>query len=574
MSFDGQFMRDSQIDKQPETSSDLLGSSFVVSLMTFISRVLGLARDVVIAITVGASGFADAFFVAFKIPQFLRRLFAEGAFAQAFVPVLSEYRQQYESNGNVAAVKSLINAVCGVLGGSLFMLVGLVVLASPLVTMLFAPGFISQPEKFAMTEQMLRITFPYLLLISMTGFAGAILNSYDRFVVPAFTPVLLNLSLIGFALFATPFFSVPVYALAWAVLFAGCIQLLFQLPFLRQLDRLPSPRWDTQHAGVKKIALLMVPAIFGVSVSQINLLLDTVLASFLPTGSVSWLYYSDRLVELPLGVFGIAIATVILPSLSRLQLQNILMPSDADGSEQRHFLASAAQFRDTLEWALRAITIVAIPATAALWLLATPILYTLFQYQAMTPVDVGMAAVSLQAYSLGLMAFMAIKVLATGFFSRQDMKTPVKVGIIAMVANMVFNLIFVYLLHYHYQLGHVGLALATSLSAWLNAALLYRGLMKDNILLMAGDRDKPAGFLSANYWRLLLKITLAVAFMLFVLLQLLPTEQLWLTANWLTRTGYLVSIIISGFMSYCIVLWLTGVRIADFKPPEAIVQGD
>ena len=212
-------------------------------------------------------------------------------------------------------------------------------------------------------------------------------------------------------------------------------------------------------------------------------------------------------------------------------------------------MVSAAQFRDTLEWALRAITIVAIPATAALWLLATPILFTLFQYQAMTPVDVGMAAVSLQAYSLGLMAFMAIKVLATGFFSRQDMKTPVKVGIIAMGANMVFNVIFVYLLHYHYQLGHVGLALATSLSAWLNAALLYRGLMKNDILLMAGDRDKPAGLLSANYWRLLLKIIFAVAFMLFVLWQLLPTEQLWLTASWLTRSGYLASIIISGFIS-------------------------
>jgi putative peptidoglycan lipid II flippase len=346
------------------------------------------------------------------------------------------------------------------------------------------------------------------------------------------------------------------------------------LPFLRQLDRLPSPRWDTQHEGVKKIALLMVPAIFGVSVSQINLLLDTVLASFLPTGSVSWLYYSDRLVELPLGVFGIAIATVILPSLSRLQLQNIPIPSDADGSEQGHFLASATQFRDTLEWALRAITIVAIPATAALWLLATPILFTLFQYQAMTPADVGMAAVSLQAYSLGLMAFMAIKVLATGFFARQDMKTPVKVGIIAMVANMVFNLIFVYLLHYHYQLGHVGLALATSLSAWLNAALLYRGLMKNDVLLMSANLDKPVRLLSEDYWRLLLKITLAVGFMLFVLSQLLPTEQLWLTADWLTRSAYLAVIIISGFISYCIVLWLTGVRIADFRPPAVVERGD
>ena len=383
----------------------------------------------------------------------------------------------------------------------------------------------------------------------MTGFAGAILNSYSRFVVPAFTPVLLNLSLISFALFATPFFSVPVYALAWAVLFAGCIQLLFQLPFLRQLDRLPSPRWDTQHVGVKKIALLMV------RLYSASLLVRLIYCSIL-----CWRLFTDRrcllgsitlivLVELPLGVFGIAIATVILPSLSRLQLQNKAIPSDVSGREQGHLLASARSVSDTLEWALRAITIVAIPATAALWLLATPISYTLFQYQAMTPVDVGMATVSLQAYSLGLMAFMAIKVLATGFFSRQDMKTPVKVGIIAMVANMVFNLIFVYLLHYHYQLGHVGLALATSLSAWLNAALLYRGLMKDNILLIAGDSDKPAGFLSANYWRLLLKITLAVAFMLFVLWQLLPTEQLWLTANWLTRTGYLVSIII-------LVLWI------------------
>ena len=235
--------------------------------------------------------------------------------------VLSEYRECYEKEGNIAAVKSLINSVCGVLGGSLLMLVSIVIIASPLVTMIFAPGFISQEDKFEMTEDMLRITFPYLLLISLTGFAGAILNSYDRFVVPAFTPVFLNLSLIGFALFATPYFSEPVYALAWAVLFAGCLQFLFQIPFLIQIDRLPKPKWDIKHEGVKKILILMLPAIFGVSVSQINLLLDTIIASLLPTGSVSWLYYSDRLVELPLGVFGIAIATVILPGLSRLQIQ-------------------------------------------------------------------------------------------------------------------------------------------------------------------------------------------------------------------------------------------------------------
>ena len=428
-------------DGKAISAPSLLNSSAMVGVMTMLSRVMGLVRDVVIARLIGAGGYADAFFVAFKIPQFLRRLFAEGAFAQAFVPVLSEYRQRYEAEGNAAAIKGLINAVCGVLGGTLFMLVGLVVLAAPVVTAIFAPGFIDQPEKFALTQQMLRITFPYLLLISLTGFAGAILNSYDRFIVPAFTPVLLNLSLIGFALFATPFFSQPVYALAWAVLFAGVLQWLFQLPFLAKIDRLPKPKWDLKHAGVKKILILMVPAIFGVSVSQINLLLDTVLASFLPTGSVSWLYYSDRLAELPLGVFGIAIATVILPGLSRLQLQNL--SAESAGAND----GSAARFRATLNWALRCITLVAIPATAALIVLAAPILFTLFQYQAMTAADVAMSTYSLRAYALGLMAFMAIKVLATGFYAQQDMKTPVRIGIIAMVSNMVLNLIFVLILH-------------------------------------------------------------------------------------------------------------------------------
>ena len=539
----------------------LLNSSAIVGVMTMLSRVMGLVRDVVIARLIGAGGYADAFFVAFKIPQFLRRLFAEGAFAQAFVPVLSEYRQRYEAEGNVAAIKGLINAVCGVLGGTLFMLVGLVVLAAPVVTAVFAPGFIDQPEKFALTQQMLRITFPYLLLISLTGFAGAILNSYDRFVVPAFTPVLLNLSLIGFALFATPFFSQPVYALAWAVLFAGVLQWLFQLPFLAQIDRLPKPKWDLKHAGVKKILILMVPAIFGVSVSQINLLLDTVLASFLPTGSVSWLYYSDRLAELPLGVFGIAIATVILPGLSRLQLQNL----SAETTESND--GSAARFRATLNWALRCITLVAIPATAALIVLAAPILFTLFQYQAMTAADVAMSTYSLRAYALGLMAFMAIKVLATGFYAQQDMKTPVRIGIIAMVSNMVLNLIFVLILHHYWQLGHVGLALATSLSAALNAWLLFRGLSANKLL---SDSSTGKGrLLTSDYWRLLLQVLLAVFAMIAVLVWLLPELSSWATASWVSRCYDLSLLCIAGLATYLIALWLLGVRVQQFKSPEA-----
>ncbi|HBO12832.1 MAG TPA: murein biosynthesis integral membrane protein MurJ, partial [Halieaceae bacterium] len=329
---------------------------------------------------------------------------------------------------------------------------------------LFAPGFLDQPAKFALTADLIRVTFPYLLLISLTGLCGAVLNSYGRFAVPAVTPVFLNLSLIAAATVAAPWFEEPAFALAWGVFTAGVVQLLFQLPFLRRLELVPRPRWDTAHPGVRQILKLMVPALFGVSVSQVNLLLDTVLASFLPTGSVSWLYYSDRLAELPLGVFGIAIATVILPSLS------------ADRAAARE-----ERFTPTLDWAVRTVLLVAVPATAALLVLAEPILITLFQYGELSPRDVAMAGYSLRAYALGICAFMLIKVLAPGFYARQDMVTPVRIGIRAMVANMVLNIAFVVPLMVYLDLGHVGLALATSVAAYLNAGLLWRGLRREGI---------------------------------------------------------------------------------------------
>ena len=321
-------------EPQPKKSPSLLRSSAVVGVMTMLSRVLGLLRDIVLAGFIGASANADAFFIAFKVPQFLRRLFAEGAFSQAFVPVLSEY----QSMRSFADVKALVDRVAGVLGASLITVTGIAVIGAPVLTALFAPGFISQPYKYQLTSEMIRITFPYLFLISMTGFSGAILNSYGRFAVPAFTPVLLNLSLISSAIWISPYFSEPVFALAWGVMIAGVLQLFFQVPFLYQLKLLPKPVFDTRDEGVRRIMTLMLPALFGVSVSQINLLFDTVLASFLPTGSVSWLYYSDRLAELPLGVFGIALATVILPSLSR-----------------KHAEKSAEHFSKTLDWALRTV---------------------------------------------------------------------------------------------------------------------------------------------------------------------------------------------------------------------------
>ena len=450
-------MADGSAKSPVQTGPGLLRSSAVVGTMTTISRVLGLLRDVVIAAFIGASANADAFFIAFKIPNFLRRLFAEGAFSQAFVPVLADYKKA----GSAAAVKALVDRVAGVLGGSLLFITALSMLAAPLVTTIFAPGFVGQPEKFLLTTEMIRITFPYLFLISMTGFCGAILNSYGRFAVPAFTPVFLNLSLIFAALVAAPWFEEPVFALAWGVLLAGVVQLLFQLPFLYRLDLVPRPIWDSSDEGVRRIVKLMVPALFGVSVSQINLLLDTVLASFLPTGSISWLYYSDRLAELPLGIFGIAIATVILPNLSA-----------------HRAAARETSFSATLDWALRWVLLIGVPSALALILLAKPILITLFEYGALNARDVEMSALSLRAYSLGLIAFMLVKVLAPGFYARKDTATPVKIGIIAMVANMVMNLLFTLPLMYLWNIGHVGLALATSVAAMLNAGMLLRGLLR------------------------------------------------------------------------------------------------
>ncbi|MDY6816642.1 MAG: murein biosynthesis integral membrane protein MurJ [Pseudomonadota bacterium] len=513
--------------KQPAKVPGLLRSSGLVGMMTMLSRVLGLVRDMVIARYFGAGAGADAFFVAFKIPNFLRRLFAEGAFSQAFVPVLSSYRE----NQSLPDVRRLVNAVAGSLGLVLLGVTLVAMLGSPVLTALFAPGFLDEDVKFALTSDMLRITFPYLLLISLTAFAGGILNSYDRFAVPAFTPVLLNLAMIGAAIWLSPVMSEPVMALAWGVFIAGALQLFFQLPFLMQLGLMPRPKVDYRHEGVRRILKLMAPALFGVSVSQINLLLDTVLASFLQTGSVSWLYYSDRLSELPLGVFGIAIATVILPSLSR-----------------KHAAASTDQFAATLDWAVRAVLLIGLPAALALALLAEPLIATLFHYGEVTDRDVLMSAQSLRAYSAGLLAFMLIKVLAPGFFAREDTATPVKIGVIAMVANMAFNLALIV------PLAHAGLALATSLSAWLNGFLLWRGLRKE------GAWQSQPG------WPVFLaRLLFANAALAAVILWLKAPAADWLASGGLSRARDMAILVGSGVGVYFVALAVAGVRVRHFR---------
>ncbi len=423
----------------------------------------------------GAGAETDAFFLAFKIPNFMRRLFAEGSFSLAFVPVLSEVR----ATGDRRALKDLVDHVTGTLGGILLVFTAACVLAAPLVLAIFAPGWwIEDRPEFGMSAEMLRITFPYILLISLTALAGGILNTFDRFLVPALTPALLNISLIAAAVWLSGRMQVPVKALAWGVLVAGVAQLLVQVPALMRLGLMPRPRWGWRHPGVQKILRLMIPTLIGSSVAQINLLLDAVIATFLITGSVSWLYYSERLLEFPLGVFGVALSTVILPNLSR-----------KFASQDPH------AFSATLDWALRLALIVILPASLGLAMLSTPILITLFQYDAFQANDVEMASLSLSAYAAGLPAFIAVKVLAPGFYARQDTRSPVKIAIIAMVSNMGLNFIFVgVLLAMAFKGPHTGLALASSVAAYINAGMLYRGLRKQGAY-----RRNPAG--RASTWR-------------------------------------------------------------------------
>ena len=511
----------------PPPRRGLMRSGLVVSAMTMLSRVMGLVRDVVVATFLGAGNGSDAFFVAFKIPNFLRRLFAEGAFNQAFVPVLSEYSTQRTKQ----EIRELLNAVAGSLTALLALITALAMLGAPWLVWLFAPGFGRGPDKHAMTADMLRLTFPYLLLISLTAFSGSVLNTWNRFAVPAFTPVLLNISLIGAALFLMPLMEEPAMALAWGVLIAGAAQLAFQVPFLLRLGLLPTPWPNFAHDGVKRILKLMAPALFGVSVSQINLLLDTVLASLLAVGSVSWLYYSDRLVELPLGVFGVAIGTIILPALSK-----------------RHAEQSTEHFSAMLDWAIRVVLLLGVPAALALAVLAEPFLITLFHYGAMTDNDIQMAAMSLRAYAFGLVAFMLIKVLAPGFFARQDTKTPVKVGIIAMVANMVFNLLLIW------PLAHAGLALATALSAFLNAGLLGYLLYRQQVLVFQPGWGRYAVQLVGG------SVLMSVALMLVS-----PDWQVWLEFGLWQRVRWVAGLVVLGGGLYFIWLTALGLRLRHFK---------
>jgi len=506
--------------------------------MTLLSRVLGFVRDQTLAIAFGAGTAMDVFLVAFKIPNFLRRLFGEGAFAQAFVPVFTEYR---ETRSRQALVE-LAAHVSGTFIVVLLVVSTLGVATSPLLVMLFAPGFSDDPARYALAVHMLRITFPYLFFVCLIAYAGSMLNTFGRFAVPSFTPVLLNVSLIGAAVLLAPRMEVPIVALAWGVLGAGIAQLALQLPFLARLGLLPRPRWGRHHEGVKRIMKLMAPAVLGSSVAQINLLLDTVIASFLVAGSLSWLYYGDRLMEFPLGLLGVTLGTVILPRLAR-----------------GHSLEGDRDFRATLDWALRLVTVLGLPAAAGLAVLAEPLVATLFGYGEFAPEDIRMTAFALIAYAAGLPAFLAIKVLAPAFFARQDTKTPVRIGIVALVSNMAYNLVLVVpMVQLGFAAPHVGLALATTLSAWQQAITLYVTLGRRGIyhappaLVGFAARTLPA---------------LAVMTLLLVALEHADWHPDWHVLDAGDRVLLLLGTIVASVAAWIVALAAGGVRPRQLASP-------
>jgi putative peptidoglycan lipid II flippase len=504
---------------------NLLKALAAVSGMTLISRIMGFVRDTVIARIFGAGIYTDAFFVASKLPNLLRRLFAEGAFSQAFVPILAEYK----SRRGHEETRDLIDHVAGLLLLVLVIVTALGVLAAPVLVYVSAPGFTAAPQKFEVTVQLLRLTFPYILLISLVSLAGGILNTYSKFNIPAFTPVLLNLSTIVCALWLTPYFDPPVLALGIAMIIGGVLQLAFQIPHLTKLGLLPRFRLDFRHEGARRILKLMGPAVFGVSISQISLLINTIFASFLVTGSVSWLYYADRLMEFPTGMLGVALGTILLPSLAKHY---------ADDSPER--------YSELLDWGLRLTLLLALPAAVALAILAVPLISTLFFYGKFTLLDLAMTQQALVAYSLGLLGLIMVKVLAPGFYARQNIRTPVKIALFTLVATQLMNLAFIW------QLRHAGLALSIGLGACLNAGLLYYHLRRHDIY-----RPQP------GWTAFLLKLCGAVSVMAVVLWFAADTPT-WLHGNILSRAWHLGWVVIVGSGSYFAMLGMLGFRPKDY----------
>ena len=508
---------------------NLLRSLATISGLTLVSRILAFARDVLIARVFGAGMATDAFFVAFKLPNLLRRMFAEGAFSQAFVPIFGEYKNRRGHE----ETKLLLDHVATMLALILFVVTLIGIVAAPILVYISAPGFVKDAEKFDLTVQLLRFTSPYIFFISLVAVAAAILNTYNKFWVPAVAPILLNVCFIGGALWLAPYCHPPIMALAWAVFIAGIVQLAFQLPFLKKIDMLPTFRFSWTDEGMRRVIRQMGPAMFGVSIAQISLIINTIFASFLVAGSVSWLYYADRLMEFPSGLLGAALGTILLPSLSKC-----------------HASKNTVEYSKLLDWGLRLTFMLALPSALALGMIAVPLLSTFFQRGAFAASDVLMTSHALIGYSIGLIGLILVKILAPGFYARQDIRTPVKIGIVTLIATQLMNALFVYGMH----LQHAGLALSIGLGACLNSAILFYFLRKKGIY-----QPEPGW---AGYF---LKVGLALLALGVTLWFGMGSEQSWLTGSGWTRIERLAVLVTGSVVVYFSVLAALGFRPRDFS---------
>jgi len=527
-------------------SRGFLRSTAIVGLTTLLSRITGLIRDIVYASAVPAVAL-EVFVLANQIPNLLRRLFAEGAFSQAFVPVVAEYQAKRSEKD----VRELVNAVAGTLGGVLAVVSILGVIVAPAIVFVCAPGFRAKGEgQFALAVEMLRWTFPYLLFVSLTALAAGVLNTYRKFALPAFAPVVLNVVMIVFAAFLAPYFDRPVLALAIGIFVGGILQLAIQVPALISLRVLGMPRWNWQHEAVRRIARLLGPAILGSSMGQLSIVLSTGIASLLADGSMTWLYFADRLVEFPLGVFSIALATVILPSLSA-----------------HHSQESPAEFSATLAWGVRLVSVIVIPASVALFAIAGPLTIAIYHRKEFTAFDVEMTRLALMAFSMALLGWSLIKVLAPGYYARQNTRTPVRIAMWALGVTMILNVLLVAVLaatgRLQAQGTHALLALTNGVGALLNAAWLYRGLVRDRIL----QPERGAAGLIA-------RIVVASGLMGGFLWWAGGDAQRWLAAGTLQRVAWLSGLVAGGALVYFVSLWLFGARASQFRlqPPTVSAE--
>ena len=500
-----------------------------MSFWTFVSRILGLARDIVFTSLLGAGVALDAYIVITKIPNVFRRIFAEGAFNQAFVPILSEYKENNSEN----EVKVLINNVFGVLSSALLVITAVVLVITPIFVLVFAPGFYEEPIKKELATDILRITFPYLFFVSLVALSGSIMNTYGKFSIPALTPVFYNLVLVCTAIWIAPLYAVPVYAIAWGMFVAGCIQLLIQIYPLLNLGLLPKFSLDLKHPGVKKVVYLMIPGIIAGGVTQLNMLVDTILASFLPTGSPTWLYVSDRLMQLPLGIFAIAIGTVILPRLSSL-----------------HQTENTQEFSKTMDWSIRLVLLIGFPAIIGLVVLSEPIILTLFERGEFLAADTSKTSLSLIALALGLVAFMLIKVLIPGFFARQNPQTPVKIALASMLVNGLLAWLLAFYLGFH----HVGLAMASSIAAYFSVMALLFMLLKNKIYQIESG------------WLIFFARMIISCLVMYFIVALMNIDMvLWRELDQVQRAVKLLLICTAAIISYAGILWISGLRIADLR---------